>query len=273
MGAGEGAIGSWGVGALERWSLVLPQCSKAPSPQRPDQLGYMEGKTVKSVVMGVALLLLTTSVWAGTLRDDFDDGDMDEWDLTEASGIWEIKDGELVMTPRSSPFPFSIGETTWENYTVRVKTRIVKHQSTGNLESPYVVVRKQDPRESPGHTYVFGFGDRGGGKIAYAFYAVGGRQPPMRFVSDPFEWELGTWYDLKVTAEGDQFWFYVDNRLVIHYTDDTYPRGKVGIGASYQKTTVHFDDFSVTGDDVPDLDLDVSPEEKLATTWGKVKGQ
>jgi hypothetical protein len=197
---------------------------------------------------------------------------MDEWDLTDASGNWEVKDGELVITPRGSRCGFRVGETTWENYTVRVKAKIVKHRSTGRIEGANVVVRKQDPRESPRRTYAFGFGNRGGGKIAYAFYARGDLTP-RRFVSDPFEWELGRWYDLKVTAEGEQFWFYVDNRLMIHYTDDTYPKGEVGIGASFSGTTVHFDDFSVTGDDVPDLDLDVSPGVKLATTWGQVKGQ
>jgi hypothetical protein len=223
---------------------------------------------MKHIVIGLALLLLTTSVWAGTLRDDFDDGDMDEWDVSEAGPIWEVKDGELVITPRGFPVDFLIGEPTWENYTVRVRTRIVKHRSTGNIESTSVLVR----RESLMSLYVFGFGNRGGGKIAFALYAQGG--PPARhFVSDPFQWELDTWYNLKVTAEGERFWFYVDNRLMIHYTDDTYPKGKVGIGSAHVGTTAHFDDFSVTGDDVPDLDLSVSPEEKLATTWGKVKEQ
>jgi hypothetical protein len=224
---------------------------------------------MRQVVIGVALLLLTTSVWAGTLRDDFDDGDMDEWDLSEAGPIWKVKDGELVITPRSFPPLFCIGEATWENYTVRVKAKIVKNQANpGWIEGPQVLVR----REALMRAYAFGFGNRGGGKIAYAFYGAGGLTV-RRVVSDPFEWELDTWYDLKVTAEGGQFWFYVDNRLVIHYTDDTYPKGKVGLAASYQKTTVHFDDFSVTGDDVPDLDLSVSPGAKLATTWAQVKGQ
>jgi hypothetical protein len=223
---------------------------------------------MKHAMIGVALLLLATSVWAGTLRDNFDDGDMDEWDLSGAGDIWEVKNGELVITARSSPVEFFIGETTWDDYTVRVRTRIVKHQSTGNIEGSSISVRKE-----PESTYVFGFGNRGGGnKIAFAFYAQG--DPTARhFVSDPFEWELNTWYDLKLTAEGDQFWFYVDNRLVIHYTDDVLPKGRAGIAAGFSGTTAHFDDFSVTGDDIPDLNLDVSPQVKLATTWGQVKGQ
>ncbi len=225
---------------------------------------------MKRVVMGIALLLLTTSVWAGTLRDDFDDGDMDEWDLTRASGICEVKDGELVITPRGSPVAFWIGETTWGNYTVRVRIRIAKHQTTasGWIEGLFIAVRQR----LEGNAYLFGLGTRGlNSKMAYAGY-LQGDDLLRNFVSEPFEWELGKWYDLKLTAEGEQFWFYVDNQLVIHYTDDTYPRGKVAIGSTYQETTAHFDDFSVTGDDVPDLNLGVSPEAKLATTWGQVKG-
>jgi hypothetical protein len=233
--------------------------------------GFLEGKAMKRVVMGIALLLLTTSVWAGTLRDNFDDGDMDEWvaEPIGANGKWEIKAGELVITPQACPVPFRIGEKTWENYTVRVRARIEKHQTTasGWIEGLFITARQLLEE----HTYLFGLGTRGlSGKMAYALYMQG--KDTMHFVSEPFEWELNKWHDLKVTAEGDQFWFYVDNRLVIHYTDDTYAKGYVGIGSGYRQTTVHFDDFSVTGDDVPDLNLDVSPEVKLATTWGQVKG-
>ena len=226
---------------------------------------------MKHAMIGVALLMLTTSVWAGTLRDDFDDGDMDEWDLSKAGNIWEVKNGELVITPRSSPVVLSIGETTWDNYTVRVRTRIAKHQTTGNIEGPNIVVRRQPLPEH--HLYVFGLGTRGvSSKMAYAFY-VQGDTTPRHFVSEPFEWELDKWYDLKLTAEGERLFFYVDNQLVIDYTDGVYPKGKVGIASAFRGTTAHFDDFSVTGDDVPDLNLDVSPEVKLATTWGKMKGQ
>jgi hypothetical protein len=243
----------------------LLQCPISPSP---DQLGILEVQAMKHAAIGVALLMLTTSVWAGTLRDNFDDGNMDEWDLSEADPFWEVKDGELVITARAFPVQFFIGETTWGDYTVRVRTRIVKHRATGNIEGPAIPVR----RESLMHTYGFGLGTRGGGKIAYAFY-VQGNTTPRHYVSEAFQWELDTWYDLKLTAEGEQFWFYVDNRLVIHYTDNVYSKGKVGIASAFNGTTVHFDDFSVTGDDVPDLNLAVSPEVKLATTWGKVKGQ
>jgi hypothetical protein len=245
----------------------------APTLHCPNTLIY-GGKIMKSMVIGLALLLLATSVWAGTLRDDFDDGDMDEWEI--GSGKWEIKDGELVMTPQGFPVSFFAGKPTWGDYTVRVRAMIKKHQATasGWIEGLFILVREQpleDPLAAHGNVYLFGLATRGlSDKMAYGTY-MQDDLTLRHFVSEPFEWELGKWYDLKLTAEGNQFWFYVDNQLLIHYTDDTYPKGMLGIGASFNGTIVHYDDFSVTGDDVPDMDFGVSLEGKLATKWGKVK--
>jgi hypothetical protein len=64
----------------------------------------------------------------------------------------------------------------------------------------------------------------------------------------------------------------MNDELVIDYTDSTYPVGKVGIASMFSGTTAHFDDFSVTGDDVPDgFVAPVEANGKLATSWGKIK--
>ena len=226
----------------------------------------LETMDMKHAVIGVALLLLTTSVWAGTLRDNFDDGDMDEWDLSLAGDFWKVENGELVITPRGGlPVQFYIGETTWDDYTVRVKTKIVKHRSTGFIEGSNIVVRRQLPM----HGYGFVFGERGGNRGAMAFYSKG-NITVWHFEFKPFQWKLNTWYDLKLTAKGDRFLLYVDDQLVIDYTDDVHSKGKVGIGAGVSGTTAHFDDFSVTSDDISGFS--VSPKAKLAATWGQVKG-
>jgi len=164
-------------------------------------------------------------VWAGTLRDDFDDGNMDEWDLSRAFDSWKVENGELVITPRGVPVEFFIGETTWDDYTVRVKTKIVK--STGVMEGFGIMVRKPP---LPLHYYGFLLG----------------------------------------TAKGERFLFYVDDQLVIDYTDDVHSKGKVGIGAGVSGTTAHFDDFSVTSDGIQSSS--VSPKAKLVATWSQVKG-
>jgi hypothetical protein len=220
-------------------------------------------------VLVLMAAMLPATLWAGTLKDNFSNGNMNGWDSTGApNNTWEVKNGELIVTPSGYPVGFSIGETTWKDYTIRVRAKIVKHQSTGSVESATIGARSSS---FPMYGYVFGFGSIGN-KCIFCFRAEGNIGVFIA-VFKPFEWELDKWYDLKLTAEGDQFRFYVNDELVIEYTDTAYPAGKVGIGAAFSTTTAHFDDFSVTGNDIPDTLTSVSPKDKLATVWGKVKGK
>ena len=82
---------------------------------------------------------------------------------------------------------------------------------------------------------------------------------------------MNKWYQLKVEAKGSRFKYYIDEKLVIDYKDETHPAGKVGIWAGDHSTTFHYDDFMVTGPQVPDLNLSVSSQSKLATVWAQVK--
>jgi len=212
----------------------------------------------------------STSAWAGTLKDNFDDGNMDGWDLSEFAprDTWEVKNGALVVTPRDYPVGFSIGETTWKDYTIRVRAKIVKYQPTGALECAAIWARSTSyQRRTPVYGYVFGFGAMGNKNI-HCFRVDGNPLTGFNTVSKPFEWELDKWYDLKLIAEGDYFKFYVNDELVIEYTDTVYPAGKVGIAAAFSTTTAHFDDFSVTGNDVL---APIEAKGKLATSWGKIK--
>jgi len=224
----------------------------------------------QNLVMVLALMvtMLPATLWAGTLKDDFNDGNLNGWDLSGAPrDTWEVKNGELVVTPKGLPVGFSIGETTWNNYTVSVRAKIVNCQFTGAIEGVSIGVRSLS---FPLYGYVFGFGtiDK---KYIYCF-RVDGSTTVFIAESKPFEWELDKWYDLKLIVEGDQFKFYVNDELVIEYTDTVYPTGKAEITASFSETISHFDDFSVTGDEVPTL-TNVLPKDKLAAAWGKVKGK
>ncbi|HEX30301.1 TPA: hypothetical protein ENG04_09500, partial [Candidatus Poribacteria bacterium] len=42
----------------------------------------------------IILFMLPISVWAGTFRDDFEDGDLEGWKVL--NGTWQVKDGELT---------------------------------------------------------------------------------------------------------------------------------------------------------------------------------
>ena len=231
---------------------------------------------MKRTIVGVMLFLMTASLWAGTLTDNFDDGNMDEWTLLKPFGqksTWKMENGELVLEAVDSPIAFFIGETTWKNYTVRVKTKMVKHQyDVVWAEAVNLMVRNNSL-----NLYIFAVGTTGNDvpiskeKRVFASYTRGGAAL-FHNEFEPFEWQLDTWYDLRLTAEGDEFKFYVNDTLVLEYTDDTYPTGRVGVGACCVRTTiVHFDDFSVASDDIPDTVTAVAPKAKLTTTWGRIK--
>jgi len=222
---------------------------------------------MKHTMIGLILFLMITSTWAGTLFDDFNDGDMEEW-IKVGEGIWKIKNGELVLKPVNSLFGFGIGKTTWENYTVSVKMKIVEHQTTPGWTEGAGLSLRYSPQWN---AYSFTLATLGiSPKRAQAVY-IQGNFMGRHFEFKPFEWELDTWYNLKVIAEGKQFQFYVDDELVLKYKDKVHPTGQVGFGTAYTRTTAHFDDFVVSGDDVPNLNYSVSQKDKFASTWGKIK--
>ncbi len=72
-----------------------------------------------------------------------------------------------------------------------------------------------------------------------------------------------TW---KLESIGDTFKFYVDDELTLEARDSTYKEGKVGF-LVYAQSGVFFDNLRIT-----DL-WAVHSQNKLATTWAKVKNQ
>ena len=165
-----------------------------------------------------------------------------------------------------------MGEENWKNYTVNVKTKIVKHHPRQDggitwIESAALVLRSTDAT----NLYFFGLGTLGfNPKDAQAF-SLNNTFRIQNFQSKLFEWKLNKWYQLKVEATGNRFKYYIDEKLVIDYKDETHLAGKVGIWAGDHSTTFHYDNFRVTGPQVPGLNLSVSSQSKLATVWAQVK--
>jgi len=106
--------------------------------------------------------------------------------------------------------------------------------------------------------------------MAYALYAQN-RFLAQHTERQPFDWKVNKWYQLKIVAKGSRFKYYIDGKLVIDYKDEAHSTGKVGIGNGYHSTIYYYDDFMITGDQVPDLNLSVSPQSKLATIWARLK--
>ena len=80
-----------------------------------------------------------------------------------------------------------------------------------------------------------------------------------------FDFELHKWYRLKVTAKGNRFQCFIDDKKMLDFLDDTYTKGRIYLSSGWGNR-VHFDDFEVQYDALP-----VQPRRKLTTTWGEIK--
>ena len=80
-----------------------------------------------------------------------------------------------------------------------------------------------------------------------------------------FDFRLHKWYRLKVIAKGNRFQFFIDDKEMLDFLDDTYTAGKIYL-SSGRGSRVHFDNFEVQYEA-----LSVQPWEKLTTTWGEIK--
>ena len=249
-------------------------------------------RLTNQIVVVVACWQLVISVYCGTLKDDFNHGQLKGWthecfqivgnDLRnlkpcptkEGDATWRIKRNELIVQtgPITQGSFIAVGEEDWKNYTVSVKAKIVKHQPRQDggitwFESAALVLRSS----SKDSFYFFALGTTGLRPKEVRACVFNNNFNCQNNQSTPFEWKLNKWYQLKVEAKGGRFKYYVDGKQVIDYKDETHPAGKVGIWAGDHSTTFHYDDFMVTGPQVPDLNLSVSSQSKLATVWAQVK--
>jgi len=216
----------------------------------------------------------TSSVLAGTWRDDFEDGNASAADW-EGFDFLELEDGEYSIKFFNAAQDviglIRTGNATWKDYTVRCKMRYISEPSG------WAGINFRDTG-MPWERY--GFNINADDKTADGWKAI---QPPavikLSKVPLTFALSIDIWYQLKVIAKGDHFEFYIDGKPAGEFKDKSIPSGKVGFFV--RNAHAHFDDFIVSGDDVKDggnwdpakhpEEKAVEPKSKLAKTWGKIK--
>ena len=185
--------------------------------------------TKRMTFYGWMSLLLAAQVLAGTLKDNFNDGDLDGWThecshldplgnvglckTKTGDSTWKIEKGILTVSAGElDQIPFiSIGDQSWRNYTVYVRTRLVKHQPRNSWnESAGLAVRVATILDF----YMIGLGTVSfNPKTAHIFY-LQNNFGIRNLRPTPFEWKINKWYQLKVEAKGDQFKYHVDGEIV-----------------------------------------------------------
>ncbi|RKU15230.1 hypothetical protein C6500_21325 [Candidatus Poribacteria bacterium] len=264
---------------------------------------------MKLTGIGMAILLFTLPAWAGTFLEDFDTGNLEDWEeflMNDAPpGSWKIVNDELhAVSPDGWTRLLTIGDKTWRDYTIEFDVKPLKKPGRGNIAIA--------ARISGDWAVWCMIGDHPlPGNISMAVCAAGNfRDPsPLFFFGFKPHESLGLkiWSRLKLVVEENtlNFWINEDHALgpiqlpdretfigrdavrkkhiEEHHPDENlrfrpmqldgfrdFLSGAVGLGLSNQ--TARFDNVVITGDSIPDSrGLSVTPKAKLATVWGSLK--
>jgi hypothetical protein len=246
---------------------------------------------MKFLIIVTVLFLLPLSVSAGTFLDTFEDGNLDGWrelvPWDREPGSWEIVDGGLHGSVDDGyPRLFTTGDDTWKDYTVEFDVRPLKKHGRPTVSIAARVQEKwfvQCRITEPEVVVIDGANALGKGWVLCSAGNMHRPKADLLFFKPHPLLKLFRWAHFKLSVEGDIFTFWINDEQVMAPTKlrivrnregfEDFPEfqtGGVGIGLS--NYTARFDNVTVTGDSIPDSGaFAVTPQGKLATTWGNLK--
>lgn len=240
---------------------------------------------MKSLLTGSVIFFCTFSAWAGTLLETFDAVDLDEWQelimLDAEPGSWEVLDGELQATSHGGLTRLLItGDKTWKDYTITVDIKPLKKHGPGNIAIAARVMENWAvwctignlPILAPDSRAICVYGN---------FHADNFRLLKSKF--SPFL-KLNKWATMKLRISGNILTFSVNGKQILGGMEipepivvpgrlEEFPKFLTGgTGFGLTNYTARFDNITVTGDTIPNRGgFAVTPQGKLATTWGQLK--
>ena len=264
---------------------------------------------MKWAAIFLATVLISSSLWAGTLTDNFEDGNFDGWRPSRfvfpEHAEWTVEQGELVFTSKNFCYEgpaLGIGDETWSDYEFSAQFSLkrtfsicsggwmpalglaidsdVAQTGTMKLEKNQwvgVYLSNQEP-----HLRNDGWKTKGCEVWLPPVYQRG----PDRgsFIVEPKKWYTLKIRSFPVGAITTLYEASVDDTPLCEFELKTVVKeGKrlnTGGAALYARNAeVRFDNVVITGENIPNLDmnefvseLSVSrPGAKLTTTWGELK--
>lgn len=179
-----------------------------------------------------------------------------------AGAVWTLQDGCIAQEGGGENVRLLFGDAQWTDYEFTVEA----HKTGGN-EGFLVLVRALNNRE-------FYWANLGGwGNIAHQLEQAvrgQGRWGPVG-PRRQGRIETGRWYRIRARCEGPRLQFWLDDQLVIDYTDDGRGprRGRVGVGT--WQPQAQFRNFKVTSLDGKTLHEGLPPlpsqQSGAAPTW------
>ena len=266
---------------------------------------------MKSIATLSAFLLFTFSASSGVLLEDFDNGNLGEW--TEflmgnaGPGSWKIVNDELhAVSPDNWTRLLTIGDATWENYTLEFDVKPLKKPGRGHIA---IAARINGDWAVWCMIGDHPFPDN----ISQAMWTAGNFRNPtplILFDSEPHPLlGMKQWSTLKLRVKGNTLDLWINGKPILervvlpnretferfdahrkqhleeHHANDAnwrfrpmelgdfqdFSTGGVGLGLANQ--TARFDNVRITGDTLPNSGefWAVTPGAKLATQWGHLK--
>ncbi|MFQ6042847.1 MAG: family 16 glycoside hydrolase [Candidatus Poribacteria bacterium] len=221
----------------------------------------------------------TTITLAGTLIEDFDDGDAEGWERSpqneKSKVFWGVKDGAMMFDPKGLAWNLAISQMNfvgtskvsnvrdWTDYDVEVEIKLTEIQNYPGG------VRGRVDLDTGGHYVVWLYPASGeiklyknpGWDINTGIATVG---------SGNFAPKVDEYHKVKLSMKGDSIKVYYDGKVIIDATDKEHKKGTIAVGS--QDRVVYFDNIIVTGPQIPNYNMSpVEPMGKLTTVWGRIK--
>ncbi len=236
------------------------------------------------VAIWVAMLILVSTPFsfAGEIIDDFEDGDTEGWERSpqnkDSKTFWGIKKGETFVTfdPQGVAWDAAISQfnftgegldvgnpAEWTDYEVEVDLR---HTEQANFPGG---IRGRVDLKTGSHYVVWLYP---GKSTMNLFSNPGwdintGLQNHGEAVYKP---EVNKWHTVKLSFQGNVIKVFYDGKMMLEVKDNQYKKGTVALGN--QDKVVDYDNVRIRGAGIPNLNASpVNPQDKLTTTWGKLK--
>ncbi len=209
------------------------------------------------LLAGLVLLGANSLSLAGTWSDDFSgsalgsdwQGDRDYFSVSN-SALSGISAAPVAPVPLHK---VEVG-TNWGDYTVQCRIDAVTPNLLVCTKGALVL------RDNGKDGYVFAL------HVATQTIEVYRLSDQELLLSRFAPLELKTWYLVRAELQGPNLAFFVDDQLVGTVTDDRSLAGAVGVGVQDTLQTM-FQDFSVTGPDIPGNGLELSVGQRITLSW------
>lgn len=212
--------------------------------------------------------LLSSLVYAGVVRDDFEDGNDDGWKVID--GEWLVEEGLYIQlgVVNFVNASYTLLQSPWDFSDGTIEVTIIYDKKSDGTEIPAILYRMTD--EKNGFAFRLREDRLEIGKFQEGVY--------MNIRGDAFPIDINKPVKIKIEVEGIFTKVSYNGVLKIRVGDPKpakgSEKGKIGLAVFSPGEPVYFDDFFVSGDKVTSfaaLNQPVEPAGKLAATWGQMK--